>query len=90
MNFTLYAALWALVGLATGGLALYRKLISMSEEDYVHLAPGTEGIAAKQAALAGRLNSIDRWGVTLTVITAVAGAVLGAAYLYMGWVGSSR
>ena len=85
MNFTFYATVWALVALAAGGLALYRKLISMREEDSLHLGPGTERIATEQAALAGKLDAIDRLGVTLTVIAAVAGVILVAAYLYMGW-----
>lgn len=89
MNFTPYVVLWALIALATGGLALYRKLIAMNEDDYIHLAPGAERFTTKQVALTGKLDVIDRWGKVLTVITAVAGVVLGAAYLYVAWVATA-
>ncbi len=91
MNFTAYVVLWAVVALTTAGLALYRKLIAMNEDDYIHLAPGAERFAAKQVALAGKLDVIDRLGKTLTVITVVAGLAIGAAYLYLAWVaGAAR
>lgn len=89
MNFILYLAFWAVAALATAGLALYRKLIAMNEDDYIHLAPGAERFAAKQVALAGKLDAIDRLGKILTVITVVAGVAIGAAYLYLAWVASA-
>jgi hypothetical protein len=36
-------------------------------------------------ALAHRLESIDRWGKTLTVVVAVYGVALAAIYLYQVW-----
>jgi hypothetical protein len=73
---------WVILAIATLGLALYRKLISASEESLVHLGPGEERRIPEQVALAARLKSIDRWGKTVTVITVAIGLVIAAVYLY--------
>ena len=85
MSFTPYVVFWLILGFATLGLALYRKLISLKEEDYLHLAPGEEKLILKQEALAHRLNVVDRWGETLTVVTLVFGLILAGAYMYQEW-----
>ena len=74
-------ALEIAVGLATIALALYRKFLSMHEETLIHLGPGEEREIPKQADIARRLRHIDRWGETLTVLTAAGGILLAAAYL---------
>jgi hypothetical protein len=86
MNFTPYLVLWAVLALTAAGLALYRKFIAMDEDDYIHLAPGGERIAAKQVKMAGKLDTIDFWGKAVTGITVITGVIIGAAYLYTGWV----
>jgi hypothetical protein len=81
--------IWVVLGIATLGLALYRKLISANEEDVVHLATGEERQIPEQAALARKLASVDRWGKTLTIVTVVVGLGIGAAYMYQAWVDPS-
>ena len=86
MNLTLVVVTWALLGVATLALAVYRLIFAIhNEEDIVRLAPGEEGEVQKQVALAKRLSGINRWGTTMTVITAVIGLGLAAAYLYQAW-----
>ena len=82
INLTLVVALFVLLAIATAGLALYRKFISAGEEDLIHLGPGEERQIPGQVELAGKLRAIDRWGKTLTVITAVVGVAMVAIYLY--------
>ncbi len=77
--------IWAILAIATLGLALYRKLISASEEDLIHLGPGEERQIPEQVALAGKLKAIDRWGKTLTMITVAIGLVMAAIYLYQAF-----
>jgi hypothetical protein len=73
---------WAILGLATLALALYRIILALHEDDYVHLAAGEERLIPGQVAAFRKLGLIDRWGVILTVATVVFGLALGALYLY--------
>lgn len=86
MNFMFVVAIWAVLGAITLVLAVYRRIFAThNEEDVVRLAPGEEGEVNKQAVLAKRLAGIDRWGVTMTVITVIMGLGLAGGYLYQAW-----
>jgi len=86
MNVTPYIMLWSLLGVVVLGLALYRKLITMSQEDdFVHLAAGEQKLIPHQVALSARLDRIDRWGKTLTIATVASGLVIAAVYLWGAW-----
>jgi hypothetical protein len=77
--------IWVVLGIATLGLALYRKVISASEKDVVHLGAGEERQIPEQVALARKLEDIDRWGKTLTMVTVGLGVAIGIAYMYQAW-----
>jgi hypothetical protein len=83
---TPFVVIWTAIAAATLGLALYRKLISSREDDIVYLGVGEQFHIPQQQALAARLDAIDKWGKTLTVISLVLGLALGAVYLYQVWV----
>ena len=85
INLTPAVVVWVILAVATLGLALYRKLISASEEDLIHLGPGEERRIPAQVALADKLKTIDRWGKILTVITVLIGLAMAAAYLYQAF-----
>ncbi len=82
INLTPAVVIWVVLAIATLGLALYRKLISASEEDLIHLGPGEEKQIPKQMALEARLRAVDQWGKIMTVVTVAVGLVMAAAYLY--------
>ena len=84
-NLTPAVVIWVVLAIATLGLALYRKLVSASEQDLVHLGPGEERHIPEQVALAVKLKAVDRWGKTLTVITVMAGLAMAAVYLYQAY-----
>ena len=85
-NMTFAVVLWMVLGVATLVLAVYRWVLSSHyENDVIHLGPGEEKEIPRQASLALKMNSIDRWGKTMTVITAVLGLALASAYLYEAW-----
>jgi hypothetical protein len=65
-------------------LALYRKFVARNEDDLVHLADPTGQLIANQQKVARSLQLIDRMGIAATIITAVYGVGLLAAYLYFG------
>jgi hypothetical protein len=82
INLTPAVVIWVVLAIATLGLALYRKLISASEEDLIHLGPGEERRIPEQVALAGKLKTVDHFGKSLTVITIAIGLGVAALYLY--------
>ena len=82
MSFTAFAVLFVVLVVATAAIALYRKFVSMHEDDMIHICAGEEKLIPQQIAVAKKLAFLDRWGETLTVITAAYGLILGAMYLY--------
>jgi hypothetical protein len=90
MNLTLVVTVGAVLGIVTLALAVYRTVFAAhSEEDIVRLGPGEEREVPKQAALARKMDAIDRWGKTLTILVVVIGLGLAAAYLYQAWLDPS-
>jgi hypothetical protein len=86
MNVTFVVALWAVLGIATLILAIYRQVLSAHKEnDVVHLGAGEEKEIPRQISLARKMNAIDSWGKTMTVVTAVIGLGLATVYLYQAW-----
>lgn len=82
MNWTPYLIAWICLGVATLGLALYRKFLTMKEDDYIHPEPWRAGEVARQEVAAQKFHAIDRYGETLTVVTVATGLALAIAYLY--------
>jgi hypothetical protein len=70
---TAFVIFWAILGVATLALALYRKFVSMREDDYVHLSAGEERLIPQQVATFKKIGAIDKWGITLTIVTAILG-----------------
>lgn len=82
MNWTPFLIAWICLGLATAGLALYRKFLTMKEDDYIHIEEWKAPDVAKQEITARKFDSIDRYGEALTVLTVATGLALAIAYLY--------
>ena len=82
MTFTALTVLFVVMVVATVSLALWRKFITMREDDYIHIAEGEEKLIPQQLEVARTIALVDRWGEILTVATAAYGLVLGALYLY--------
>jgi hypothetical protein len=82
--FTL-VMIWVVLGCVTLSLALYRHLVTMREENYVHLAAGEERHIPEQVAMAHKMEVIDHWGKSLTIVTIIVGLALAIVYLYQQW-----
>ena len=76
---------WVVVACAVMGLAVYRKLVSMHEDDTLHVRASETACISQQTAVANRLELLDRWGKSLTVVALVYGVVLAIAYSYQIW-----
>ena len=90
MTMTSLLVIEIAVGFATIALALYRKLLSMREENFIHLGPGEEAYISKQAHLARKLHRVDTWGEMMTVLAAAGGILLAVLYVYQAWQSSLR
>jgi hypothetical protein len=81
-NLIPYVSLWILLAVTVLGLALYRKFVSMHEDDYVHISEGEARYIPPQVAVNHKIDQIDRWGKVLTIVTLAAGLGLACLYLY--------
>jgi len=79
--------LWAVLAAVVLVLAFWRRIVSASENDAIHVTQ--TGEAQQQLTLAHRLEQIDKWGKILTVVVVVFGLILASVYFYKMWVASS-
>ena len=86
MTASYLISVWIVLGVATLILAIYRHILTLhNEQDVVHLADSEQGQIAKQTSLVRRLDRIDGWGKSLTIVVTVIGLGLATAYLYQAW-----
>jgi len=78
---------WIVLALIVAALATYRKMLANQEDDIVHVS-GESGNVTRQITLAHRLETIDTWGKTLTIVLVLYGLGLAARLIYQGWVSS--
>ena len=90
MNLFPFAVLWAVLALTVLALIVIRKRIASGEDDTLHVMEGDAAMIPHQQEIAHKLEVIDRWGKSLTALTVVFGLVLGALWVYQGWVAASN
>ncbi|MGA3260920.1 MAG: hypothetical protein ABSE35_18715 [Bryobacteraceae bacterium] len=81
-----FVVLWAVLALAVISLIVYRRVVAAGEDDMIHISDAAGSVTSQQVTVAQKLDQIDKWGKTLTVITAVFGIVLVGIYVYQSWV----
>jgi hypothetical protein len=77
---------WGVLALVLVMLAAYRKLKARAEDDTLHVSGSNWGVIDKQKTVARSMAQIDRWGITLTIVTVLYGLVLLGLYLKDVWV----
>jgi len=82
MQQTTLVAVWALLAVTVLALALARYLVSLREEDSIHIGEAERGLVTKQIGIVNRLHAIDRWGKGLTIVTVASGLIMAGTYLY--------
>jgi hypothetical protein len=78
--------LWIVLALGVLSLFLWRQAVARNEDDSLHVM---HGALTQQTSLAQKLESIDKWGKTLTVITVILGLLIAAGYVYGQFAGRS-
>jgi hypothetical protein len=82
-----YILIWSCLTAIVLALALVRYLVSLHEDDNIHISASAEVLISQQMALYRTLEGIDRWGKALTVVAVSAGLVLGGMYLFNSFPG---
>lgn len=91
MNLIPLAIVWAVLALAVLVLFVWRKSVARNEDDSLHVLDAASGQqTASQAAVAQKLEFIDKWGKVVTVITIIVGVVVGGLFIYQSWVQNSK
>ena len=88
VNLLPFTILWVILATIVIGVLMYRRWISRDEDDSLHVMESETGVVRRQAAMAQKLESIDRWGKVLTVVAVVYGLLLGVVYLYKAYIAS--
>jgi hypothetical protein len=76
---------WALLTITVIMLALYRKFATRNEDDFVHLADAEAPVISQQLTVARKLEKIDFWGKTLTVVDVAFFVALVGVVCYNAW-----
>jgi hypothetical protein len=86
MNLTLtpFVALWGVLAASVLVLIVWRKAVGRNEDDTLHVLHGEA--LPQQAAVAHKLDVIDRWGKTLTIVTVAFGVLIAGVFVYQTWV----
>ncbi len=83
INFFPFLVLEACLLIAVIAMFAWRQAVARGEDDTIHVL---HGATSQQTSVAEKLERIDKWGKTLTVITVVFGVLLGAAWIYQTWI----
>ncbi len=89
MNFTPYLTIWSLLAAVVVALAVYRKFLSVHEDDSIHVSECGARLIPQQIAAAQRIAVVEKWGKTLTLVLVLAGLVLATIYFHGVWASSS-
>jgi len=73
----------------TIALAFYRYFVAKQQDFHIHVASGEVQDVGRQSVVAAKLNWIDRWGKTFTVVTLIYFLILLLLVLYEQWKFSS-
>jgi hypothetical protein len=86
MNLIPFVIAWGLMATVVIALAVYRKMVAGRTDEVVHLSGLEASVVNQQAEMARKLELIDKWGKTLTLVALITGLALCGVYLYQVWV----
>ena len=90
MTLIPYAVVWAVLATVVLALYIWRRAVAKNEDETLHVLDAEAAQISQQVVIAKKLEVIDRWGKTLTVIVVIYALVLAALYIYNVWEASTR
>ena len=85
MNWTPYIAIWSFFAAIVLALAAYRKMLSLREDDTLHVSEGASRLIPEQLANAHKIEVVEKWGKSLTAVVVLAALVMAGIYFYGVW-----
>ena len=85
MSLIPYVSTWLVLALVVAGMAAYRYVVAKHEDRSLHVVEEDPGLISQQLREEKKLESIDRWGKSLTVIVVLYGLAILGVYLYHVW-----
>jgi hypothetical protein len=89
-NFILLLSSWGVLAVIVLILAAYRQQLGRQEDDAIHVNDFEAATVTHQSEVAHRIDKIEKWGKTLTILLVLYGIALGVYYLYTLWQLQSR
>jgi len=89
INLTPFVVLGVLLVMTVIAMIIWRKVVASAEDDALHVLDARAHIT-DQLTVAQRLEWIDKWGKTLTVITVVYVIIVGSLVVYQQFVRASN
>jgi hypothetical protein len=77
--------LWIVIAAALAIIYVYRRIVSGSSDELVHLSDVSDAAIEKQAAAARTIQQLDRIVLILTIVFVVYGLALGGAQIYQAF-----
>ena len=88
MFYLPFLVIWGLLAVSVVVLIVWRKSVASNEDDSLHVL-NAERVIPQQLAMGHKLDMIDRWGKSLTILTVVWGVAMAAIYMYQVWTATS-
>ena len=76
-TFVMLLASWVVLGVIVLVLAMYRTKLARVEDDAIHFSEREAALVNQQTQFAHRVEVVERWGKTLTVVLILYGVALG-------------
>jgi len=89
MNMQLLFGLWAAVFVSYVGVVVFRRAVATREDDHLHVLDSESQMIAMQTSVAHKLDVLDRWKLTLLVLTLVLGLLIAVLQVWTVWQTSS-
>jgi preprotein translocase subunit SecG len=77
--------LWIVIAVALAIIYGYRKIVSGSSDELVHISDVSDQVLAKQEATARAVERLDRIVFILTIVFVVYGLALGGLQIYQAF-----
>jgi hypothetical protein len=81
-DLMIHLVIWAVLATVVVFLALYRRRVYLKSDELLHVLDEEAPLVPAQEAIGKKLEKIDRWGKTLTVIVILYALAIGGLYLY--------
>lgn len=73
---------WAVLATIVACLAVYRRRIRTKSDELLHVLDAEASLVSTQEVVAKKLNKVDLWGKTLTVLVVLYGLAIVGIYFY--------